>query len=178
MPWHFGFGVTFLEYVLRQKVGFLASDHQDRNVDSVPVFPEVHAVVPGIAERVRNIRVTQRLVSLPLRLPFHAIDRQMTPMLIFQFSERRQNATKIQFGCWDSFEALRSLIEVGTETKQSGPRKIRSNIVDHYAADRAARQRGQTMPIKPPKEVPTQSISTGPNAAIKAVMSLQYCGNT
>ena len=63
----------------------------------------------------------------------------MMPMLIFQFSERRQDATKIQFRCLDSFETLRSLIEVGAEAKQSGPRQIRSDIVDHYATDGAPR---------------------------------------
>ena len=63
------------EDVFRKKVGLFASDHQNRNVDGIPVFPEVHAVVPGIAERVRYARVTQRLVVLSFRLPFHAINR-------------------------------------------------------------------------------------------------------
>ena len=35
-----------------------------------------------------------------------------------------------------------------------------------------------TIPMRPPNEVPTESISTAPSAAIRAVMSLQYCGNT
>ena len=47
------------ENVFRKKVGLLASDNQDGNVDSIPVFPEVHAVVPGIAERMCNFRVAQ-----------------------------------------------------------------------------------------------------------------------
>ena len=47
------------EDVFRKKVGLFASDHQDRNVDSVPIFPEVYAVVPRIAEGLCNARVTQ-----------------------------------------------------------------------------------------------------------------------
>ena len=47
------------EDVFRKKVGLFAPHHQDGNVDSVPIFPEVHAIVPRIAEGVRNIRIAQ-----------------------------------------------------------------------------------------------------------------------
>ena len=45
----------------------------------------------------RNVRIVQRLVALAFGLPFHAVNRQMTPMLVLQFSERCQDATKLQF---------------------------------------------------------------------------------
>ena len=47
------------EDVFREKIRSLPLYHQDRNVDRVPIFPQVHAVVPGIAERVGNTRVAQ-----------------------------------------------------------------------------------------------------------------------
>src|ERR1035437_6968394 len=80
------------EDVFGKKVGLFPSHYQDGDVDSVPIFPQVHAVLPRISERVSNVRVAQRFVALPLRLPFHAMNRQMTPMLVFQFSQRRQHA--------------------------------------------------------------------------------------
>jgi hypothetical protein len=46
-----------LEYVFRQKVGLLASDHQDGDVDRIPILPEVHAIVLRIAKRVRDVRI-------------------------------------------------------------------------------------------------------------------------
>ena len=66
------------------------------------------------------------------------MNSQMMPVLVLQFSERRQDATKIQFRRVDGFETLWSLVEVGAKAKQPGPRQIRSNIVDHDATDRAA----------------------------------------
>ena len=101
------------EDVFRQKVRLFASDHQDRNVDGVPIFPEVYAVVPRVAERMRNVRIVQRLVALAFGLPFHAVNRQMAPMLVLQFSERCQDATKLQFRRVNGFETLWSLVEVG-----------------------------------------------------------------
>ena len=49
-----------LEYVFRQKVGLFASDHEYGDVNGVPILPEVHAVVPGIAKGVRDFRIAQR----------------------------------------------------------------------------------------------------------------------
>ena len=40
------------EDICRKKIRLFASDHQNRNINSIPVFPEVHAIVPGITERV------------------------------------------------------------------------------------------------------------------------------
>ena len=57
-------------------------------------------------------------VPLSLRLPFDAVNGQMMPMLVLQFSERRQDATKIQFRGLDSFETPRSLIEISPEAEQ------------------------------------------------------------
>src|SRR6476660_7256837 len=123
-----------LEYFFRQKVGLFASDHQYGDVNGVPILPEVHAVVPGITKRVRDVRIAQRLIAVAFGLPFHAMDRQMTPMFVFQFAERRQDATKIQFRRVDGYETLWSLVEIGAKAKQSRPRQIGSNIVDHDTA--------------------------------------------
>jgi hypothetical protein len=47
------------EDIFRKKVGFFSPHHQDGNVDSIPIFPEVHAIVPRISERVRNVGIAQ-----------------------------------------------------------------------------------------------------------------------
>ena len=45
------------EDIFRKEIRCLSSHHQNGDVDSIPVFPKVYAVVPRIAERVRDVRV-------------------------------------------------------------------------------------------------------------------------
>ncbi len=102
---------------LAKQIGLLPADDQNGYIDSVPIFPEVDAVVPGIAERMGDPWIAQRLEALPLRLPFHTMDGQMTPMLILQFPERSQYPPVVEFRRLDRIETLRGFTEVGAQTK-------------------------------------------------------------
>ena len=82
----------------------------------------------------------------PSALHDHTMRRQMPPVRILQSSERRQNPPVVAFGLFDRLKGFRRLVEIGTETKQSGPGQIGSDIVDDDAADRTARKGGQHHP--------------------------------
>ena len=130
-----------LEYVFRQKVGLFASDHQYGDVNGVPILPEVHAIVPGITKRVRDVRIAQQLIAVAFGLPFHAMDRQMTPMFVFQFARTAPRRDERYSSAASMVSKLfGASLRLAPRRSNPGPRQIRSNIVDHDAADRAARQ--------------------------------------
>lgn len=166
------------EDVFGKKIRFFSPNHQDGNVDSIPIFPEVHAIVPRISERVRDIGIAQGLVALPLRLPFHAVNRQMTPVLVFQFSERSQNAPRYNSAALMVSKSFGASLRLAP--RRSNPAHGRYGPMSLITMRRMGLpgSAARTMPIRPPNDVPSQSISTHLSAAIKAVMSLQYWGNT
>src|SRR3954467_4123940 len=127
-----------LEDGFGKQIRLLPAYHQNGDVDRVPVFPEVDAIVPRVLKSMGNARIAQRPEAAPLRAPCHAMRRQMPPVRILEPPEGRQNAPIIGFGLFYRRKRCRRLVETGAEAKQSGPRQIRSDIVDDDAADRTA----------------------------------------
>src|SRR5205807_8311781 len=105
-----------LEEAFREQIRFLPTDHQNGDIDRVPVFPEIDAVVPWISKRMSDVRIAQRPEAAPLRAPSHTVHRQMLPVRILQSPERRQNPPVIAFGLFDRLKGFWRLVEIGTET--------------------------------------------------------------
>src|SRR4051794_28905998 len=95
-----------LENSFGEQIGLLSADHQDGNIDGIPVFPEVHAVMPGVSKGVGNIRIAKRLEAASLRAPCNTVRRQMPPVRILQPAERSQNPTVVALGLLDHLEGL------------------------------------------------------------------------
>src|SRR3954447_1353122 len=129
-----------------KEIRLLPAYHKNGEVDRVPVFPEIDAVVPGVSKGMGDIRIAQRPEAAPLRAPDHTMRCQMPPVRILQLPERRQNPPVVAFGLFDRLKGSWRLVEIGTETKQSSPGQIGSDIVDDDAADRTARKGGQHHP--------------------------------
>jgi hypothetical protein len=46
-----------LENSFGKQIGLLPAQHQNWDVDGIPVFPKVDAVMPGVAKGMANVRV-------------------------------------------------------------------------------------------------------------------------
>src|SRR4051794_20469646 len=129
-----------------KQVRLLPAYHKNGEVDRVPVFPEIDAVVPGVSKGMGDIRIAQRPEAAPLRAPDHTMRCQMPPVRILQLPERSQNPPVVAFGLFDRLKESWRIVEIGAEAKQSGPGQIRPNIVDDDATDRTARKGSQHHP--------------------------------
>jgi hypothetical protein len=101
-----------LENGLGKQIRLLPAYHQN-DVDRIPVFPEIEAVVPGISKGMGDVRITQRFVTAPLHAPYHTMRCQMPPVRILQLPERRQNPPVVAFGLIDRFKGLWRIVEIG-----------------------------------------------------------------
>ena len=130
---------------LGEQIRLLPANHQNGDVDRIPVFPAVDAVMPGVSKCMGNIRIAERLEAASLRAPRDTMPCQVPPVCILKLPEGRQNPSVVDFGLFDRLEGLWRIVEICAEPKQSGPRQIRSDLVDDDATDRAARKRRQNV---------------------------------
>ena len=106
-----------LENGFGEQIGLLPADHQDGDVDGVPVFPEIDAVVPGVSKGMGNVRIAQRFEAARLRAPCDTMRCQMPPVRILQLPEGPENLSIIAFGLFDRLKGFWRIVEIGAEAK-------------------------------------------------------------
>src|SRR3954469_9411565 len=78
-----------LEDAFGKQIRLLPAYDQNGDIDRIPVFPEVDAVMPRVSKGLSDVRIAQRLEAARLRAPDHTMRRQMPPVHILQSPERR-----------------------------------------------------------------------------------------
>jgi hypothetical protein len=97
----------------------------------IAIFPEVQAVVPGVAKGTDNLRVAEHIITLSARIPRHTVPRNLHPVLVSQLSERSQNLPEIALGLAKIAKLHWHVAQIGPDTSKAPPRQEWPDIVDH-----------------------------------------------
>lgn len=134
------------------------AQQQDRTGDGVPVAPHAHAVDPARPEGLPDGGVVMRPPAAG-RLGEEAVHGDVAPLLVGEGPERAEHDPQARFAGGEVVVQARRVPQPVADMADGRPGQERPDVVDDGRRIGVSCAEASTMPVRPPREVPIQSIS-------------------